>query len=237
MKNRIKEALILGLFLFLGLSSLGLFVAEAPARLKQYERSVTVKGLAEREVPADIAIWPIRIIRASNELGDLYRDLEEDTKRVVAFLEARGFDAKDITVSPPMVTDKVAQNYGNQNVALRYAANRTITVYSGEAGRVRSSTSDLAELGRNGVVLAGREHDNATEYIFTGLNELKPAMVEEATRKAREVATKFARDSDSTLGKIKRARQGQFSVTNRDRNNPHIKKVRVVSTIEYYLSD
>lgn len=237
MKNRYKEAAILGAFLFLGLASLGYFIAEAPATLKRYERTVTVKGLAEREVPADIAIWPIRIVRASNDLTELYRLLEEDSGRVDAFLQARGFPPSDITVSPPFVTDKVAQNYGNQNVELRYAANLTVTVYSSDAERVRRSKSDVAELGKSGIVLAGREHDGATEYIFTGLNELKPAMVEEATRKAREVALKFARDSDSTLGKIKSARQGQFSVNDRDRNNPHIKKVRVVSTIEYYLSD
>ena len=94
-----------------------------------------------------------------------------------------------------------------------------------------------SRLGKKGVVLAGNDFQNRTEYLFKRLNEIKPAMIEEATRNAREVAEKFAKDSNSRLGKIKQARQGQFSISDRDKNNPHIKKVRVVSTIEYYLAD
>ena len=95
----------------------------------------------------------------------------------------------------------------------------------------------LSELGKQGIVFTGGNYQSATEYIFTRLNEVKPEMIEEATRKAREVAEKFASDSNSALGKIKKASQGQFSISERDKNNPHIKKIRVVSTIEYYLSD
>jgi hypothetical protein len=97
--------------------------------------------------------------------------------------------------------------------------------------------NSLSELGKKGIVFTGSNYDFQTEYIFTRLNEVKPEMIEEATRKAREVAVKFATDSQSTLGKMKRASQGQFSIYTRDNNNPHIKKVRVVSTVEYYLSD
>ena len=88
----------------------------------------------------------------------------------------------------------------------------------------------------NNEYRTGNYHSQ-TEYIFTRLNEVKPEMIEEATRKAREVAEKFASDSQSKLGKIKNASQGQFSIYARDKNNPHIKKVRVVSTVQYYLSD
>ena len=95
----------------------------------------------------------------------------------------------------------------------------------------------LSELGKQGIVLTGNNYAAQPEYLFTRLNSIKPQMIEEATRKAREVAEKFAQDSDSTLGKIRKARQGQFSISSRDNNNPQIKKVRVVSTIEYYLSD
>jgi hypothetical protein len=97
--------------------------------------------------------------------------------------------------------------------------------------------SDLAQLGKQGIVFTGGNYQSQTEYLFTRLNEVKPAMIEEATNKAREVAVKFAQDSQSTLGKIKRASQGQFSISARDNNTPHIKRVRVVSTVEYYLSD
>ncbi|WP_422490326.1 hypothetical protein [Endozoicomonas sp. ALE010] len=96
---------------------------------------------------------------------------------------------------------------------------------------------NLSDLGREGIVFTGGHYGSQPEYLFTRLNDVKPEMIEEATRKAREVAEKFASDSQSELGKIKRASQGQFSISDRDRNNPHIKKVRVVATIEYYLSD
>ena len=95
----------------------------------------------------------------------------------------------------------------------------------------------LSELGKKGIAFSNTNYQSQTEYIFSRLNEVKPEMIEEATRKAREVAEKFASDSQSTLGKIKRASQGQFSISARDKNNPQIKKVRVVSTVEYYLSD
>jgi hypothetical protein len=102
---------------------------------------------------------------------------------------------------------------------------------------VRNAMKGLAELGKQGIVFSGGNYESRTEYLFTRLNDIKPAMIEEATTKAREVAQKFAEDSGSRLGKIRRASQGQFSISDRDRNNPHIKKVRVVSTVEYYLSD
>jgi hypothetical protein len=95
----------------------------------------------------------------------------------------------------------------------------------------------MVELGRQGIVLAGEDYDSKTQFIFNRLNELKPAMIEEATRSAREVAAKFAKDSDSRLGKIKSASQGQFTIEDRDSTTPFIKKIRVVSTVEYYLVD
>lgn len=95
----------------------------------------------------------------------------------------------------------------------------------------------LSQLGRQGIVLSGQEYQARPQYLFTRLNEVKPDMIEEATRNAREVAQKFAADSDSRLGKIRRAAQGQFSISERDANNPHIKRIRVVSTVEYYLAD
>ena len=114
---------------------------------------------------------------------------------------------------------------------------QTVTVYSGRVESVRQAMNALLDLGKQGIVFTGDNYGGQTEYLFNRLNEIKPAMIEEATRNAREVAEKFAADSASQLGKIRRASQGQFSITPRDRNNPHIKRVRVVSTVEYYLSD
>jgi len=229
-------ALILGVFLFFGLSTLGYLLAKAAVEYKAFERTVTVKGLSEREYDADIVIWPIQFTSASNDLGQLYRAIEMNTSKIQAFLAEKGISSSEITISAPAITDKSAMQYGNNNnVKFRYTAIQTVTVYSKNIQLVRGMMGSLSELGKQGIVFSGNAYQ--TDYIFNRLSEVKPEMIEEATRKARAVAQKFATDSQSKLGKIKRASQGQFSIQARDKNNPQIKKVRVVSTIEYFLSD
>jgi len=236
-ENNKSASLILGVSIFLGLLALGYLLGNAAIRFKEYERSVTVKGLSEREVDADIVIWPIQFTAASNDLIGLYSAIEASTTRIRDFLEANGFTADEITVATPIITDKSAQQYGDNKAEFRYAAVQTVTVYSTRIATARAVMTQLSGLGKQGIVFSGANYQARTEYLFTRLNEVKPAMIEEATRQAREVAEKFAADSQSRLGKIKRASQGQFSIADRDQNNPHIKKVRVVSTVEYYLSD
>ncbi len=231
-------ALILSLGIFCGLAALGALLGQSALRFKEYERSVTVKGLAEREVPANIVLWPIQTIAAENDLALLYEKLEADSSRIRAYLLAEGIDPSEISTTPPSVNDKLAQQYGDgSRTTFRYSARQTLTVYSKDVARVRETLPGLASLGKAGIAFTGGDYQNKIQYIFTGLNEIKPGMVEEATRNARNVAMKFAKDSDSRLGKIKRANQGTFSINPRDAQTPHIKKVRVVSTIEYYLSD
>lgn len=232
------SAVILGLALVLGLGTLGYLLGKAAVDVKEYERSVTVKGLSEREFAADVVIWPIQFSEASNNLSELYRNIENSTAKIRAFLLEKGIAEDEISVSSPAITDKSAQQYGNNGQAeFRYTATQSVTVYSGKVDATRKVMSSLSTLGKEGIVFTGGNYQAQPEYLFTRLNEVKPAMIEEATRKAREVAKKFADDSDSELGKIRRASQGQFSIRDRDRNNPHIKNVRVVSTVEYYLSD
>jgi hypothetical protein len=231
-------ALVLGVFILLGLAALGYLLGDAAIRFKEFERSVTVKGLSEQEYPADVVIWPIQFTLADNDLATLYGSLADKAGRIRTFLEEAGIATDAISESAPVITDKSAQSYGGaQQPEFRYSAVQTVTVYSTDVEGVRKVMGRLVDLGRQGIALTGGDYQNQTEYLFTGLNEVKPAMIEEATGNAREVALKFAQDSNSRLGKIKRASQGQFSISPRDRNNPHIKKVRVVSTIEYYLSD
>lgn len=233
-----SSAIILGLGLFFGLAVLGLLVSRAALDVKLLDRSVTVKGLSEREFNADVVIWPIQFALAENDLESLYGALDEQTAKIRTFLEGKGIADSEITVSSPSITDKSAQQYGgNMPAEFRFTAMQTVTVYSDRIDAVRGIMGGLSELGRQGIVLTGGDYQAQTDYLFTRLNDIKPEMIEEATRKAREVAEKFAADSNSRLGKIKRASQGQFSITPRDRNNPHIKQVRVVSTIEYYLAD
>ena len=237
-ENRKTNTLFLGIFIFLGLASLGYLLGNAVIIFKEYERTVTVKGLSEREYEADIVIWPIQFTKAGNNLEELYESIESSTDKIRMFLEKKGVNKGEVTFTTPSITDKSAQQYGSRAKAeFRYTAIQTVTVYSKNIRSVRSVMGSLSELGKQGIVFTGGNYQAQTEYIFTRLNEVKPEMIEEATRKAREVAEKFALDSKSTLGKIKKASQGQFSINARDKNNRHIKKVRVVSTVVYYLSD
>lgn len=231
------SALILGFCICAGLVVLCLSLGSALIRFKNMERFVSVKGLSEREVSANIVVWPLSFASADNDLGALYAAMEENAKKIVAFFQEAGFSESEITVGAPVVTDRFARRYESQpHGGFRYTAHQTVTVYTGRVDAVRALKSRLGELGKKGIALGG-EGIQSAEFLFTKLNELKPAMVEETTRNARAVAEKFAADSKSRLGKIKRASQGQFSIEDRDSNTPHIKKVRVVSTVEYYLSD
>lgn len=231
-------AFILGAFLCAGLIGLGYLGSSGFLEGKALERTVTVKGLSEREVPTDIAIWPIRFSEADNDLVSLYARIERDNTLVTDFLLEHGFTAEEISVSAPAITDRQAQSYGDGGgVLFRYVATSAITVYTTKTDQVRATQTRLVDLGKQGVVISGDDYQARTQFLFTGLNDIKPDMIEEATRNAREVAGKFAADSASLLGRIKTASQGQFSIDDRDSNTPYIKKVRVVSTVEYYLTD
>jgi hypothetical protein len=236
-EKRHGEALILGAGICAGLALLGWFVAGGIVDFRALDRTVTAKGLSEREVKADIAIWPIRFDVANNDLVALTADMEAKSATVLEFLAANGFNDEEITLGTPAIVDRRAQRYGGPQDGFRYQGSVTVTVYSGDIEGVRSAMTRLVELGKKGIAVAGGDYDTRPQYLFTGLNDIKPDMIAEATRNARQVAEKFARDSDSDLGKIKKARQGQFSINDRDSNTPHIKNVRVVATLEYYLAD
>jgi hypothetical protein len=231
-------AFLLGIFIFLGLGTLGYQLSATVLKFKAYERSVTVKGLSEREYDADIVIWPLKFTEAGNDLALLYGAIETSTAKIRDFLISGGIEAAAISHSTPAITDKSAQQWNNnRQPEFRYMAQQTVTVYTKNIPAARKLMQGLSDLGKQGIVFSATDYQNQTEYLFTRLNDIKPDMIEEATRNAREVAEKFASDSQSKLGKIKRASQGLFSIEPRDSNNPHIKKIRVVSTVEYYLSD
>ncbi len=232
------SAAILGLFILAGLFCLGWLLAHAAIEYKGFERYVSVKGLSEREYEADIVIWPVQFRMAGNNLAELYNSIEENTVLIIQFLESRGINSGEVTVSPPSIQDRSTEGYrADSQPVFRFAASQVVTVYSENIPAVRKAMSELSELGKKGIAFYDHDYGLQTEYLFTKLNNVKPEMIEEATKNAREVAEKFAADSKSRLGKIKSATQGQFSIYSRDQNNPQIKKVRVVSTVEYYLSD
>ncbi|MBM5810613.1 MAG: SIMPL domain-containing protein [Gammaproteobacteria bacterium] len=233
-----RSLVVLGASILLGLIALGWLLGNAAERVKTFDRTVVVKGLSEREVPADIAIWPLTFQDASNDLNTLFGSLQSKNVLIAEFLTGHGITGDAITVGAPAVTDRLAQSYGDtRNIAYRYTATSTVTVYTSDVEAVRKAMRDVIALGQKGVALSGEGYQSQTQFEFTGLSRLKPEMIEEATKNARAVAEKFAADSGSRLGRIRSAQQGQFSIENRDSTTPHIKKVRVVSTVEYYLAD
>lgn len=221
----------------LGLLGLGLILKSAALDVKSMERSVQVKGLAEREVIADTVIWPIQFSDADNDLVALVDRIEQKNDAVQAFLKLHGFDDAEISASTQSIIDKQAREYGGENQKFRYVGRVNVSVHSNDPEKVQHALSKITELAKQGIAIVQDNYETRVQYLFTGLNDIKPAMVQKATEKAREVALKFAKDSQSQLGKIKTARQGLFSINDRDSTTPQIKKVRVVSSVEYYLSD
>ena len=237
MQHHTRAAFILGGFIGLSLIVSAWVLSSTAIQFKEYERVVKVKGLAEHEVPADVAVWPIRFVAASNNLTELYQNMGKSSTAIQKFLVDEGFTVNEITNAAPLVTDKFAERYGDQDAKLRYSALQTITVYSNQVDLVRESQRKIAELGQQGIAFSGDEYSQRITYMFTKLNDLKPALIEESVKNARLTAQKFAADSDSKLGKLRIANQGQISIQDRDDNTPYLKKIRVVSTVEYYLVD
>jgi hypothetical protein len=153
------------------------------------------------------------------------------------FLTDGGISEKEITVSVPSVSDKLANEYGDNNRAFRYIAKNVITVCTDNVDAVLKLMSRQSELLKKGIVTSENSWENPVEFKYEGLNDIKPQMIEEATKNAREAAEKFAKDSDSSLGKIKNANQGTFTIENRDSNTPYIKRIRVVTSVTYYLKN
>ena len=220
-----------------GLVAGSAIVAHSVIEFRSMERVVQVKGLSEREVAADTVIWPIKFNEVDENLTTLVANVERKNEQIKAFLTLQGFSQKEISTAVPQIVDRKAGYYDPNANQLRYTATSIVTVYSTNVDLVHQAMAKLLELSKSGIAIAGQDYDSKPEFIFSGLNDLKPDMIEEATRNAREVATKFAADSSSQLGKIKAASQGQFSISDRDSNTPYIKKVRVVATVDYYLSD
>lgn len=235
--NISEKSLFPGLFIMLGLIFLGIFIKSAVISFKSYDRVVNVKGLAQIEVPANKVIWPVVYKEIGNDLSTLYKAISNKNEIIISYLKSKGLEESEITVSAPSIIDMNAERYQSQHVTYRYNITSIITVTSEKVDLVGKIISSQSELLTQGVALLAGDYQYKTQYIYTLLNDIKPSMIEEATKNARASAEKFAIDSNSKLGKIKNASQGQFSINDRDANTPQIKTVRVVSTIEYMLRD
>jgi len=222
----------------LGIALAGMALSLAWVRARSVERVVTVRGLAEREVDADLAVWPLTFNAASDSLESLRHDVSAGIGAIKGFLKNAGIAEADVSTTPPTIRDTQADLYGGrqEEKTFRYVAQATVLVRSKNVQGVLSAMEkSLDLLGQN--VAVTRNYESQPQFIFTGLNEVKPDMIAEATRNARTAAEQFARDSGSRVGKIKKATQGLFSISDVDQSLPQRKLVRVVTTVDYYLVD
>jgi hypothetical protein len=231
-----------------GLALGGLFAGNGFARARAADRFVSVKGISEREVRADLAIWPLRLVAADNDLARAHASLQASTKQVLDFLARQKIDTSQAALQDFAVSDAFANQYGGgERSPTRYVIRQTVVVRSLKPDLVLTASQHVAELVTAGVVLSsGAEYGpggGGPTFVFTGLNALKPQMIGDATARAREAAEQFARDSRSSLGGIRQASQGVFEILPRDQaqgiseESQIVKTVRVVATVEYFLKD
>ena len=230
-----KSRVWLGVFIMAGLLFLGAMLPVSVEKYKSFDRTVTVKGLCEKEVMADKVIWPIVIKVAGNDYASVFKQIEQQNETVRRFLVDGGVRPEDITLGTIEVSDAKMDTYDN-NRAMRFIIKCITTVCSSDVERVRTLIASQNKLIEKGVILSS-DWESVITYNYESLNDIKPGMVEEATKNARAVGEKFAQDSNSRLGKIKTASQGTFSISSRDSNTPWIKTVRVVNLVTYYIVD
>lgn len=235
MQNR--SLTLAGLAVGIGLVILGIFIYFGIIAAKSQRRSVTVKGLSEIEVPANKVIWPIMYTILSDDLEQVYNVIEQNNATITTFLTSNGIDANEISTSAPMIVDTRADRYNQNPAPYRYNAVMVLTVTSEKVDKIRELMVKQSALLKKGIAIGGDDYRFQTQFEFTGLNDVKPQMIQEATRNARASAEKFAEDSNSRLGNIISATQGQLSISDRDANTPYIKALRVVTTVEFQLKN
>jgi hypothetical protein len=234
----VAPAFVLGVCLAIGLILAGYFVSGAIMESRRGDRTVTVRGLAEREVRADLVVWPITFRGVGTDPAMLQERLQSNESAVRAFLSQKGFPQEQVTTRPPNTVDLEAQTFSNPGAErpFRFVGSMTVVVQSSDVDKVLEAMQSIGELLAQGVVLGGEEYGGARpDFRFTALNDIKPEMLKEANQNARQAANKFADDSATAVGAIRRASQGLFEIRDRDQNTPDIKVVRVVTTVEYFL--
>jgi hypothetical protein len=228
-------AALLALAIVLG----GYLLGDGLRRARMADRAVTVRGLAERNVTADLASWTIAYSEQGTELGPVQAAVDEKSRAVRAFFKRHGFADKDLSDTGASVNQFFDNNRGQNSVTVR----QRIQLRTGDVIRARAAFARQADLIRGGVAL---EEGSSMVYSFTRLNRIKPEMIAEATRNARDSAQQFARDSGTGVGTIRSATQGYFSIGARDGDSTDgeggssagespFQKVRVVTTVDFYL--
>jgi uncharacterized protein len=227
----------------IGLTLAGWFVGHGFARGRASDRYVEVKGLAEREVTADMALWPLRYVSTGDDLAATQAQITRNTRQVYAFLSRQGIDTASVQLQALEVSDAFANRFPGERSGPRYVIQQTVMVRSRNPDLVMAASQRVSELVGAGVVLSssGEYGIGGPTFLFTRLNQLKPSMVKEATANARAAAEQFAADSRSDLGSIRQANQGVFVILPRDQapgvnEGAQLQKiVRLVSTVQYFL--
>ncbi len=243
---------LLGVLLALGLILGGWVLGVQIKNTRLADRYVTVKGLVERNVKSDLAIWPLSYKEAGDDLTALYAKNEADKKVILDFLQQQSIQPNEIELGIIRVVDTQANEYGGQRAPHRYIVEQQITVRTSRVDVVANASEKTMLLLEKGIVLGGNPGQGLA-YKFTGLNSIKPDMISEATRNARAAADRFASDSGSKVGAIRQANQGIFSILAADQGAATgepgeggdmsfagdaslMKIVRVVTTVQYYLN-
>ncbi|WP_417824723.1 SIMPL domain-containing protein [Thalassospira lucentensis] len=236
---KVAAAVIVGV----AIAGAGWFVGNGIANMRSLDRYVTVKGLAEQNVQADRAVWPITFVATDDVLQTAQAKIEADTKTLIDFLASHGISKEMTELQNLQVTDQLAQSYRSGPIESRYIVNQTIQVRTEDVKAVVAASQDIGKLLQGGIVLGGQGYNPGPSYMFTGLNDVKPEMIAAATANAREAAAQFAADSGGQLGGIRRATQGLFQILAAD-GAPNMneasqinKTVRVVTTMEYLIRD
>ncbi|NDV18743.1 DUF541 domain-containing protein [Pseudodesulfovibrio sp. JC047] len=229
------QTILAGIVLALGLVGGCWILGNALVEFKAMDRYVTVKGLAEREVAADLAMWPISYSAGANTLTALDAELARSQAAIMLFLKEQGLGDAEVMTAAPRIQDNQSI-MGNRQPAERYRAEAVLTVRSNDIVKVKKGMAAAGALISRGVLLI-QNYEFRPTFTYTGLNSIKPDMIAEATRDARKAAKQFAEDSGSSVGTIRRATQGYFSVQDRDRYTPEIKRIRVVTTVDYLLQN
>lgn len=233
MRSYLKEAIVIAL----AIVSLGFFGYCAVRDTAERERLVEVRGLSTKVVNADRSVWNISLSYDGLKSGwSMYDTLENKTNQLKAFLVSAGFKEEELNLTPPSI-EGYTEYYDDDKREKFERITAGITVISGNIDLVRKTIARQTEVFKLNIPIDSYSWQNRVSYDYTKLGALKPEMIEKATKNARSVALKFANDSGSKLGKIKRASQGYFTIDDLDDNTPFKKKVRVVTNVEYYLQD
>ena len=232
----IRSFVVLGLSLIIGLGVFGFQIGRAVRLGREFDRYLSVKGLSEREVKATLVIWPIRFAVTAQDLGALKSAMETNRAQVLAFLAERGIEAKEVSLGLPMVQDREDERIQSNRPALaRYRGVVPLVVRSTNVDVVKKAIQGADALLEKGISLVGSEMGDRTEFVFNAVNEIKPDMIREATANARAAAEKFAQDSKSKVGRIRKATQGALEIEDRDAASPEKKVLRVVTTVDFFL--